>query len=66
MYAVMSRSVRARLAAGTLQVTAVGMFAGGGFAIAPPTLASLVVVGGGPVSGRALPATGSGCARCWM
>jgi len=48
MYAVMSRSRRVHLAAGTVQVTAVGMFAdGGGFAIAPPTLASLVVVVGG-------------------
>jgi hypothetical protein len=36
------------LATGTVQVSAVGMFAGGaGFAIAPPTLASLVVVVGG-------------------
>lgn len=48
MYAVMSRSRRAHLATGTVQVTAVGMFAGGGgFAIAPPTLASLFVVVGG-------------------
>jgi pyruvate/2-oxoglutarate dehydrogenase complex dihydrolipoamide acyltransferase (E2) component len=48
MYAVMSRSKRVRLATGTVQVTAVGMFAGGaGFAIAPPTMASLVVVVGG-------------------
>jgi pyruvate/2-oxoglutarate dehydrogenase complex dihydrolipoamide acyltransferase (E2) component len=48
MYAVLSRSRRARLATGTVQVTAVGMFGGGGgFAIAPPTLASLVVVVGG-------------------
>lgn len=48
MYAVMSRSRRVRLATGTVQVTAVGMFAdGGGFAIAPPTLASVVVVVGG-------------------
>ena len=48
MYAAMSRSVRVHLATGTVQVTAVGMFAGGGgFAIAPPTLASLVVVVGG-------------------
>jgi hypothetical protein len=46
MYAVISRSKRVHLA--TVQVTAVGMFAGGaGFAIAPPTLASLVVVVGG-------------------
>jgi pyruvate/2-oxoglutarate dehydrogenase complex dihydrolipoamide acyltransferase (E2) component len=48
MYAMLSRSRRARLATGTVQVTAVGMFGGGGgFAIAPPTLASLVVVVGG-------------------
>jgi pyruvate/2-oxoglutarate dehydrogenase complex dihydrolipoamide acyltransferase (E2) component len=48
MYAVMGRSRRVHLAAGTVQVTAVGMFAdGGGFAIAPPTLASLVIVVGG-------------------
>ncbi len=48
MYAVMGRSVRAHELTGTVQVTAVGMFAdGGGFAIAPPTLASLSVVVGG-------------------
>ncbi len=48
MYAAMSRSVRVHLAVGTVQVSAVGMFAGGGgFAIAPPTLASLVLVVGG-------------------
>jgi pyruvate/2-oxoglutarate dehydrogenase complex dihydrolipoamide acyltransferase (E2) component len=48
MYAAMSRSVRVHLATGTVQVTAVGMFAGGGgFAIAPPTLASLIIVVGG-------------------
>ena len=48
MYAVMARSVRAHRETGTVQVTAVGMFAGGGgFAIAPPTLASLSVVVGG-------------------
>jgi hypothetical protein len=48
MYAVMARSRRVHLATGTVQLTAVGMFAdGGGFAIAPPTLASLVVVVGG-------------------
>jgi pyruvate/2-oxoglutarate dehydrogenase complex dihydrolipoamide acyltransferase (E2) component len=48
MYAVMGRSVRAHVRTGTVQVTAVGMFAaGGGFAIAPPTLASLSVVVGG-------------------
>ena len=48
MYAVMGRSVRVHRQTGTVQVTAVGMFAGGGgFAIAPPTLASLLVVVGG-------------------
>jgi hypothetical protein len=39
---------RVHLATGTMQVTAIGMFAGGvGFAIAPPTLATLVIVVGG-------------------
>jgi pyruvate/2-oxoglutarate dehydrogenase complex dihydrolipoamide acyltransferase (E2) component len=48
MYAGMSRSRRVHRATGTVQVTAVGMFAGGGgFAIAPPTLASLLLVVGG-------------------
>jgi pyruvate/2-oxoglutarate dehydrogenase complex dihydrolipoamide acyltransferase (E2) component len=48
MYAVMSRSRRVHNAIGTVQVTALGMFAdGGGFAIAPPSLASLAVVVGG-------------------
>src|SRR3954454_978826 len=48
MYAVMRRSVRAHQLTGTVQVTAVGMFAGGGgFALAPPTLASVLVVVGG-------------------
>jgi pyruvate/2-oxoglutarate dehydrogenase complex dihydrolipoamide acyltransferase (E2) component len=48
MYAVMRRSVRAHELTGTVQVTAIGMFAaGGGFAIAPPTLASLTIVVGG-------------------
>jgi pyruvate/2-oxoglutarate dehydrogenase complex dihydrolipoamide acyltransferase (E2) component len=48
MYAGMSRSHRVHDAIGTVQVTAVGMFAdGGGFAIAPPSLASLTVVVGG-------------------
>jgi pyruvate/2-oxoglutarate dehydrogenase complex dihydrolipoamide acyltransferase (E2) component len=51
MYAVMRRSPRAHRATGTVQVTAVGMFGGGsGFAIAPPTLASLTVVVGGASS----------------
>jgi pyruvate/2-oxoglutarate dehydrogenase complex dihydrolipoamide acyltransferase (E2) component len=48
LYAAMSRSMRAHELAGTVQVSAVGMFAGGaGFAIAPPTLASVLVVVGG-------------------
>jgi pyruvate/2-oxoglutarate dehydrogenase complex dihydrolipoamide acyltransferase (E2) component len=48
MYALMSRSRAVHLASGTVQVTAIGMFAaGGGYAIAPPTLASLLVVVGG-------------------
>jgi pyruvate/2-oxoglutarate dehydrogenase complex dihydrolipoamide acyltransferase (E2) component len=48
MYAVMARSVRAHELVGTVQVSAVGMFAGGGgFAIAPPTLASCTIVVGG-------------------
>lgn len=48
MYAVLSRSVRMRQRAGTVAVTAVGMFAeGGGFAIAPLALMSLQVVVGG-------------------
>ena len=48
MYAVMRRSVRAHELTGTVQVTAIGMFAaGGGFAIAPSTLASLTIVVGG-------------------
>ncbi len=48
MYAAMARSVWMHLRTGTVQVTAVGMFAGGsGFAIAPSTLASVSVVVGG-------------------
>jgi pyruvate/2-oxoglutarate dehydrogenase complex dihydrolipoamide acyltransferase (E2) component len=48
MYAVMNRSVRAHQLTGTVQVTAVGMFAGGGgFAIAPPTLSTTSVIVGG-------------------
>ncbi len=48
MYAAMSRSRRVHLASGTVQVTAVGMFAdGAGYAIAPATLASLSLVVGG-------------------
>jgi pyruvate/2-oxoglutarate dehydrogenase complex dihydrolipoamide acyltransferase (E2) component len=48
MYALMGRSVRFRQQVGTVAVTAIGMFAGGGgYAIAPPTLMSLQVVVGG-------------------
>jgi pyruvate/2-oxoglutarate dehydrogenase complex dihydrolipoamide acyltransferase (E2) component len=48
MYAALSRSVRLRQRSGTVAVTAVGMFAGGGgFAIAPLALMSLQVVVGG-------------------
>lgn len=48
MYAGVSRSRRAHLATGTVQVTALGMFGNGGrWAIAPPTLASLLLVVGG-------------------
>lgn len=48
LYSVMGRSVRARQRVGTVAVTAVGMFAGGGgFGIAPPTLMSLQVLVGG-------------------
>jgi pyruvate/2-oxoglutarate dehydrogenase complex dihydrolipoamide acyltransferase (E2) component len=48
MYAVMARSVAARQRVGTVAVTAVGMFAGGGgFGLTPLTLASLQVVVGG-------------------
>ena len=48
MYAVMARSHRVHNTIGTVQVTALGMFAdGGGFAIAPPSIASLTVVVGG-------------------
>ena len=43
----MSRSHRVHEAIGTVQVTALGMLAdGGGFAIAPPSLASLTIVVG--------------------
>jgi pyruvate/2-oxoglutarate dehydrogenase complex dihydrolipoamide acyltransferase (E2) component len=48
MYALMSKSVRARQRVGTVAVTAVGMFAGGGgFGITLPTLMSLQIVVGG-------------------
>jgi pyruvate/2-oxoglutarate dehydrogenase complex dihydrolipoamide acyltransferase (E2) component len=48
MYAVMARSVAIRQRIGTVGVTAVGMFAGGGgFGITPLTLMSLEVVVGG-------------------
>ncbi len=52
MYAVMNRSYHVHNAIGTVQVTALGMFTGGGgFAIAPPSLASLTVVVGGISAG---------------
>ena len=55
MFAAMARSRRVHLATGTVQVSAIGVFAdGGGFAIAPPTLASLILVVGG-VSRRPRP-----------
>lgn len=48
LYLLMARSVRMRQRVGTVAVTAVGMFAGGGgFAIAAPSLMSLQVVVGG-------------------
>jgi pyruvate/2-oxoglutarate dehydrogenase complex dihydrolipoamide acyltransferase (E2) component len=48
MYAVLRKSVRVRDRAGTVVVTAVGMFAGGGgFAVAPLSVMSLQVVVGG-------------------
>ena len=48
MYAVMARSVAVRQRVGTVAVTAVGMFAGGGgFGLTPPTMMSLEVVVGG-------------------
>jgi pyruvate/2-oxoglutarate dehydrogenase complex dihydrolipoamide acyltransferase (E2) component len=48
MYAVMARSVAARQRTGTVAVTAVGMFAGGGgFGITPLSLMSLEVIVGG-------------------
>jgi 2-oxoacid dehydrogenases acyltransferase (catalytic domain) len=48
MYAVMGRSVALHRQTGTVAVTAVGMFAGGGgFALAPLSLMSLQVVVGG-------------------
>ncbi|HVX23137.1 MAG TPA: hypothetical protein VHB02_17485 [Acidimicrobiales bacterium] len=41
MYAIMARSVAVRRRTGTVAVTAVGMFAGGGgFGLAPMTLMS--------------------------
>ena len=48
VYAVMARSVAVRQRIGTVAVTAVGMFAGGGgFGLTPPVLMSLQVVVGG-------------------
>lgn len=52
MYAVMARSVAVRQRVGTVAVTAVGMFAGGGgFGITPLTIMSLDVVVGGMAPG---------------
>ena len=48
LYAVMDRSLAARQRIGTVAVTAVGMFAGGGgFGVTPLTLMSLEVIVGG-------------------
>jgi len=48
MYAGMADPGESHLATGTVQVTAVGMFGnGGGYAVAPPMLASLLLVVGG-------------------
>ena len=48
MYAVMARSVAARQRIGTVAVTAVGMFAGGGgFGITSLSLMSLEIIVGG-------------------
>jgi len=48
MYAVMARSVAVRQRVGTVAVTSVGMFAGGGgFGLTPMTLMTLEVVVGG-------------------
>jgi 2-oxoacid dehydrogenases acyltransferase (catalytic domain) len=48
MYAVMARSVAVRQSIGTVAVTSVGMFlGGGGFGLAPMTLMTLEVVVGG-------------------
>jgi len=48
MYAVMARSVAVRQRVGTVAVTAVGMFAGGGgYGLTPMTLMTLEVVVGG-------------------
>ncbi|MFH8250212.1 2-oxo acid dehydrogenase subunit E2 [Microbacterium sp. B2969] len=48
MYATMSRSVRIRQRIGTVGVTNVGMFGGGGgFGMSPPTVMSLEMVVGG-------------------
>lgn len=48
MYLVMARSVRVRQRIGTVSVTSVGMFGGGGgLAISPPTVMSLEMIVGG-------------------
>jgi pyruvate/2-oxoglutarate dehydrogenase complex dihydrolipoamide acyltransferase (E2) component len=59
MYAAMARSPRVRRIAGTVEVTAVGMFGGGdGFGINVPTVATLGIVVGG-ISERAVVVDGS-------
>jgi pyruvate/2-oxoglutarate dehydrogenase complex dihydrolipoamide acyltransferase (E2) component len=58
MYALMARSPRMRRMAGTVSVTSVGMFAGGGgFGIGFPTLLTLGVLVGG-ISERAVAVAG--------
>jgi hypothetical protein len=65
LYAVMDRSVRARQRVGTVAVTAVGMFAGGGgFDLAPPTLMSLRSSSAGSPNARASSTARSLSARC--
>lgn len=63
LYAAMARSPRMRQMAGTVSVTAVGMFGdGGGFGIAMPTVATLGIVVGG-ISERPLVVDGAVEAR---
>ena len=66
MYAAISRSRRVHLASGTVQVTAVGMFAdGAGYAIAPATLASLSWSSGASAAVHAPSATTSKYETSW-